>query len=107
MEKAGAELVKQIGEERRRYIEDFLRDNHDLPRRLATSEVTTVLDLEDDVLTLTVGSTREAISFTPDGELYLRTDPETNKLIGAELHYFSEHVRNHTAVLRVILDFMT
>ncbi|HTE85397.1 MAG TPA: hypothetical protein VK821_11750 [Dehalococcoidia bacterium] len=106
MEKAGAQFMKQLDEQRRRYVDVFLKSNRDLPDRMRTEGVSALLDAEDDVLSLAVGPVREAVSLTVDGELYLRMELETSKLISAELHYFSENLSNNTLPYRIMRDLI-
>lgn len=106
MEKAGTDFIERLAEERHRYLEDFAKCNDDLHERLKAIGLSATVDLDDDALILTVGEPQETVSFTADGDLFLRTDLVTNKLVGAELYYFSEHAQKRSLPFRIMLNFL-
>lgn len=106
MDEAGSNLITALDQQRRQYISEFLQSNEDLAERMHAESVSTVLDTEEDVLSLGIGIVREGVSFTSDGELYLRTDPATHKLISAELHHFTDNSRQSRLPFRLMLELL-
>jgi hypothetical protein len=59
--------------------------NDDLGERARELGVTVTYDREDDLLTLTLGPAREAVTESVDNTLYVRVNPETRKILGFEV----------------------
>ena len=102
MEQTGAHVLSRQEAERKRAVKQLIHDNKDLPRRLSGEELALAFDAGQDLLALSLGKPQDAVSFSVDGELYLRTDIDTNKLRSAELYHFSEHLQNESAAFRVM-----
>ena len=102
MEQTRAQLLARQEAERKRSLKRILRDNQNLGQRLLSEEVAVAFDAGQDLLALSLGELREAVSFSVDGELYLRTDIDSNKLRSAELYHFSEHLQNGSRAFRVM-----
>jgi hypothetical protein len=108
MDKTRADTVNAFNKQRHDFMDAFLKANVDtLAERMQKETVSTVMDPDEDVLTLVVGAIREAVSFSADGELYLRTDPNTHELVSAELHCFTDNMQKRTAPFRLMLSLLT
>lgn len=93
--------------QRQQFLTDFFANNWtDLADRMRSEKVKVVADSEVDIFSLAIGPVREAEGFSSDGELYFRTELDTNKLIGIELHNFRRHLREETPQLRLMFNFI-
>lgn len=106
MDEAGPNVLKQLDEGRRAYINQFLEDNQDLTERIEHEGASVAFDTEEDLLAIDIGSPREAASFSVDGELYLRTDLDSNKLVSAELYHFTEHVQKRDVAMTIMVGLI-
>ncbi|SRR5579875_3475768 len=101
MDKAGPDTLRQLEEQRDQYLLQFAEDNDDLGERMRQEGVSFSFDAEEDLIALTIGPAREAVSFSIDGDLYLRTELETDKLVSVELYNFRGHTKTISAALKV------
>lgn len=63
-------------------------------------------DSEDDTLIVYIGENQEALSPSIENELFLRVDPDTLKIVGAELLHFRDHMRDRSDLLNVVLHLL-
>ena len=106
MDTAGTDVVSALDQHRRAFMTEFLKHNEDLLDRLRAEAVSAVFDQQENILSLAIGPVRKAMSFSADGEFYLRVDPDTYKLISVELHYFSDNLLENTRPLKIMSDLM-
>lgn len=68
----------------------LLEANKDLEERLRTSDVRVGYDREHDMLLITIGEPQEAITEEVSKGLYVRVDPETEKIVGMTITSFEK-----------------
>jgi len=77
-------------------LNGLLEANKDLEERLRTTDVRVGYDREHDMLLITIGEPQEAITEEVSRGLYVRVDPDTEKIVGMTITAFrrgflSEH----------------
>lgn len=106
MDAASSESLKELGREHEAWFQKIRDANQDLRERLITEGIAVYYDDEDDVLTLTVGEPREALTETVTNALALRVDPETLKYAGFEILSVREHMAQSDALFNVFIAAM-
>ena len=77
-------------------VKDLLEANKDLEERLRASEFRVGYDSEHDMLLITIGKPQEAITEQVSKSLYVRFDPETDKIVGMTITSFKKgFLREH------------
>jgi uncharacterized protein YuzE len=71
-------------------INGLLEANKDLEERLRTSGIRVGYDREHDMLLITIGEPQEAITEEVSKGLYVRVDPETEKIVGMTITSFEK-----------------
>lgn len=99
--------IESVDKERRDAIDRFFEANNDLDERLPTFEVSTVLDLEDDLLAITFGKHQEALTLDTDGSLCVRVDPDTYKIVGMEIWHAHQRLSEVGPVSRIMAWALT
>jgi len=67
---------------------NLLEANSDLEERLRKSEFKVGYDSEHDMLLVTIGAPQEALTEQVSKRLYVRVDPETDKIVGMTITSF-------------------
>ncbi len=77
-------------------VNGLLEANKDLEERLRTSDVRVGYDREHDMLLITIGEPQEAITEEVSKGLYVRVDPDTDKIVGMTITSFEKgFLREH------------
>ena len=83
-------------------IEDIRRANFDLGERVESEELSLDYNPEADVLTITVGEPRSAITEPWLDDILYRVDPDTLKIVGIEIvAFFSDFIRKNKLVKKL------
>jgi uncharacterized protein YuzE len=72
-------------------LEEIRKANHDLAERMTTEKVMLAYNPEADVLSITVGTPRPALTEPVGGDVMYRVDPDTLKILGFEIVAFFGH----------------
>ncbi|MBI4197722.1 MAG: DUF2283 domain-containing protein [Chloroflexi bacterium] len=72
-------------------LEEIRKANHDLAERMTTEKVMLAYNPEADVLSITVGTLRPALTEPVGGDVMYRVDPDTLKVLGFEIMAFFGH----------------
>ena len=88
-------------------IEDIRRANFDLGERVESEELSLDYNPEADVLTITVGEPRSAITEPLLDDILYRVDPDTLKIVGIEIvAFFSDFVRKNKLVRKLFKNYL-
>ena len=88
-------------------IEDIRRANFDLGERVESEELSLDYNPEADVLTITVGEPRSAITEPWLDDILYRVDPDTLKIVGIEIvAFFSDFVRKNKFVRKLFKNYL-
>jgi uncharacterized protein YuzE len=82
--------LAELGREHHAWMQQILEKNKDLAERIGRLGLTTEFDQEADVVYHTIGPPTEALTESLDGEIYIRVEPDTLKIVGLEVWGFSE-----------------
>ncbi|MGI8553445.1 MAG: hypothetical protein ACR2PL_22075 [Dehalococcoidia bacterium] len=104
MEKADEKFLDQLERDYLLMMNQILAVNQDLPERIRRLGMRTIYDLDDDTVIVRIGEEQEALSPSIQNELFLRVDPGSLKIVGAELTHFSEHQTKRSAILGFFRD---
>jgi hypothetical protein len=83
-----------------RLVKDLLEANNDLEERLRKSEFKVGYDNEHDMLLVTIGAPQEAITEQVSKRLYVRFDPETDRIVGMTITSFRKGFLRENADFR-------
>ena len=84
-------------------VEAIQQVNFDLADRMESEGVTLFYDPETDVLSITIGEPREAITEPMVDDIMYRVDPETLKILGFEIVQFqTDFLRNNKIVRKMM-----
>ena len=86
--------AERLMSERVRLVEALRRANANLDERMERLPITVWYDVEDDVLTITIGDPVEATTES-FGAVLLRLDPETLEYVGLEIPDFRRALEAH------------
>lgn len=87
--------------------EEIRRANFDLAERVEAEEVTLDYNPEADVLTITIGEPRPAITEPLFDDIMYRVDPDTLKIVGIEIiAFFSDFVRRNKLVRKLMRNYL-
>ena len=87
--------------------DEISRVNFDLSDRIMAEGVTLDYNPEADLLTVTIGEPREAITEPLLDDVLYRVDPETMKIVGVEIiAFFGDFVRKNKVVRKLLKGYL-
>ena len=87
--------------------EEINRINFDISDRIMTEGVTLDYNPEADLLTITIGESRHAITEPLLDDVMYRVDPDTLKIVGVEIvAFFSDFVRRNKVVRKLLKGYL-
>jgi hypothetical protein len=93
--------TKHLLEEGDAVLREILEANEDLGTRLATLPIWIYYEPDEDLFSLVLDKPQEALTEETDNGLYVRTDPETLKIVGFEIPRLNHRVRDDVAVAKL------
>lgn len=86
---------------------EIRRANFDLAERIEVEEVTLDYNPEADVLSITIGEPRPAVTEPLFDDIMYRVDPDTLKIVGVEIvAFFSDFVRRNKLVRKLLRNYL-
>jgi len=76
--------------------------NSDFEDRFRDSDISVILDLEDDLFAITFNTQQEALTIDIDDGLYFRVDPDTYKIVGIEVWHSRERLAEDSPTSRIM-----
>mgnify|MGYP001572047058 CR=1 FL=1 len=87
--------------------EEINRINFDISDRIMTEGVTLDYNPEADLLTITIGESKPAITEPLLDDVMYRVDPDTLKIVGVEIvAFFSDFVRRNKVVRKFLKGYL-
>ena len=105
MEPAPPELIAELQAEYDDVFARVMTANADVAERVLTTEMMVYYDPEDDVVVLTLGAPAPCVMLEVTDDIWLRLEPETDRLIGFEFLAASAP-RASTSYFSVLLELL-